>query len=285
MGQNFNTRAVGNDRSPLSHRSPLVHSIIYIPSCLPADCDYTMKLLPLAALLALLGTPVVSFTCPRPVLTTTSHSSSSLLAMAKKSKSGGGKNKGFAKTTEASTSSSSATTTTTTTTEASPPSLSSPKQDDSVTTSTTSTSATMNAGQRALAEMRRQKAQEEDAELRKARELMQIDQQVAETPAAIPEQVAQRMGMRMLPFVGLPLFLGMGAFVGFWYFATYKNMEFQPVLVAGTTIGMLVIGLLVRITWHKCIVCTVQSLCFYLSLCVFVCQLVKLACVCVILMY
>jgi len=52
-----------------------------------------------------------------------------------------------------------------------------------------------------------------------------------------------RMGKRMLPFVGLPLFGGMGAFVAFWYFATYKNLEFQPALVAFTTIAMLAIGL------------------------------------------
>ena len=113
------------------------------------------------------------------------------------------------------------------------------------TATTTSTPEPMNAGQRALAEMRRQKAEEKDAELRRAREILQTDQQVSETPAAIPEKVAQRMGARMLPFVGLPLFGGMGAFVGFWYFATYKNMEFEPIMVAVTTIGLLVAGLLV----------------------------------------
>ena len=112
-------------------------------------------------------------------------------------------------------------------------------------TTTTTTPEPMNAGQRALAEMRRQKAEEKDAELRRAREILQTDQQVSDTPAAIPEKVAQRMGARMLPFVGLPLFGGMGAFVGFWYFATYKNMEFEPIMVAVTTIGLLVAGLLV----------------------------------------
>jgi len=48
----------------------------------------------------------------------------------------------------------------------------------------------------------------------------------------------------MLPFVGVPLFGGMGAFVAFWYFATYKNYEFQPALVAFSTIAILVVGLL-----------------------------------------
>lgn len=80
----------------------------------------------------------------------------------------------------------------------------------------------MNAGQKALAELRRQKAEDKDTELRKVREMLQADQQVQETAAAIPERVAQRMGKRMLPFVGIPLFLGMGTFVGFWYMATYR---------------------------------------------------------------
>jgi len=48
----------------------------------------------------------------------------------------------------------------------------------------------------------------------------------------------------MLPFVGLPLFGGMGVFVAFWYFATYKGLEFQPSLVAYSTIAVLAVGLL-----------------------------------------
>lgn len=103
-----------------------------------------------------------------------------------------------------------------------------------------------NAGQRALTEMRRQRAEEKDAELRKVRDLFQADEQLSEAPAVIPERVAQRMGARMLPLVGLPLFGGMGVFVAFWYLATYKNVEFPPALVAGSTIGILFIGLLVR---------------------------------------
>lgn len=110
---------------------------------------------------------------------------------------------------------------------------------------TSSDPAPLNAGQKALAEMRRQRAEAKDAELRKVRDLLAADEQVQETPAAIPEKVAMRMGQRMLPFVGLPLFLGMGSFVGFWYMATYKNMEFQPAMVATTTVALLVVGLLV----------------------------------------
>lgn len=104
--------------------------------------------------------------------------------------------------------------------------------------------AATNAGQQSLMDMRRIKAEERDSELRKVKELREMDAAVAEAPAAIPERVAMRMGQRMLPFVGLPLFLGCGSFVGFWYFATYKDMEFQPVTVAVTTIGLLVVGLL-----------------------------------------
>lgn len=103
----------------------------------------------------------------------------------------------------------------------------------------------LNQGQVALQEMRRQRAEQRDEELRKVREIKQTDAYLKETPAVIPEKVANRMGRRMLPFVGIPLFGGMGAFVGFWYLATYQNMEFQPSLVAYTTIGILVVGLLV----------------------------------------
>lgn len=102
----------------------------------------------------------------------------------------------------------------------------------------------VNQGQQKLMELRRQKAEQRDAELRKIKELREIDQAVAETPAAIPEKVAMRMGERMIPFVGIPLFLGLGSFVVFWYLATYKDMEFQPVTVAFTSIALLAVGLL-----------------------------------------
>ena len=71
--------------------------------------------------------------------------------------------------------------------------------------SSATTSTTVNAGQRALDEMRRQRAEQKDAELRKVRKMLQADEQLSSTPAAIPGKVAMRMGKRMLPFVGLPL--------------------------------------------------------------------------------
>jgi len=101
----------------------------------------------------------------------------------------------------------------------------------------------MNEGQKELARMRRERAEQRDAELRNLRELRNTDAQVKEQPAAIPEKVANRMGARALPFVGIPIFGGMGAFVLFWYLATYKDLEFEPSLVAATTIGLLVVGL------------------------------------------
>jgi Photosynthesis affected mutant 68 len=116
----------------------------------------------------------------------------------------------------------------------------------------------LNSGQAALEKMRRERAEAKDAELRKVREMLQADEQIrkrpssgddsstATTAAAIPEKVAIRMGKRMIPFVGIPLFLAMGTFVGFWYMATYRGLEFQPVLVAGSTIFLLFVGLLVR---------------------------------------
>lgn len=103
-----------------------------------------------------------------------------------------------------------------------------------------------NAGQRALAQLREEAAQKQRGEIEKIREIRSVDEFIREDPtaAAIPEKVAMRMGRRMLPFVGVPLFGGMAAFVAFWYFATYKNVQFQPALVAFTTIGLLAIGLL-----------------------------------------
>lgn len=62
--------------------------------------------------------------------------------------------------------------------------------------------------------------------------------------AAIPERVAQRMGKRMLPFVGIPLFVSFASFIGFWYLAVYKDIEFQPALVATTSFVFLAVGLL-----------------------------------------
>ena len=105
----------------------------------------------------------------------------------------------------------------------------------------------LNGGQEALARLRRVEAEKRNEELRAMQDLRSVDQSLLENPnaAVIPEKVAQRMGMRMLPFVGLPLFGVMGTFVVFWYLATYKNMEFQPALVAFSTIGVLGVGLLV----------------------------------------
>mmetsp|Transcript_10423 Transcript_10423/g.14727 ORF Transcript_10423/g.14727 Transcript_10423/m.14727 type:complete len:274 (+) Transcript_10423:166-987(+) len=129
-------------------------------------------------------------------------------------------------------------------------------QEEQVSSSATASSAKpastpppvvpMNQGQKALENMRREQAEKRDAELRKVKEIITTDDLVREDAgaAAIPEKVAMRMGKRMLPFVGIPLFGGMGAFVAFWYFATYRDLEFQPALVAVTTIVLLAFGLL-----------------------------------------
>jgi len=95
-----------------------------------------------------------------------------------------------------------------------------------------------------LQEMRRKQVEKKDAKLRKMKVVREMDEAVAEEAPAIPEKVAMRMGQRMIPFVGIPLFLASGSFVVFWYLATYKDIEFQPVSVAATTIGLLVISLI-----------------------------------------
>lgn len=104
----------------------------------------------------------------------------------------------------------------------------------------------INQGQVALEAMRREREEKKDAELRRVKEIRETDKLLQESAgaSAIPEKVAMRMGKRMLPFVGIPLFGSMGAFVAFWYFATYKDMEFQPGAVAVTTTVLLLSGLL-----------------------------------------
>ena len=105
------------------------------------------------------------------------------------------------------------------------------------------------SGSKLLATLRSREAEKRDAELRKLRDLRETDALLAEDAgaAAIPERVAQRMGKRMLPFVGIPLFGSFASFIGFWYMATYKDMEFQPALVATTSFVFLAIGLLVSV--------------------------------------
>jgi hypothetical protein len=106
-----------------------------------------------------------------------------------------------------------------------------------------------NKGSTLLKELRSRQAEERNAQLQKMAQLRATDEALLEDPgaAAIPERVAQRMGKRMLPFVGLPLFGSMASFVGFWYMATYRDMEFQPAIVATVSFVFLAVGLLVSL--------------------------------------
>ena len=104
-----------------------------------------------------------------------------------------------------------------------------------------------NKGSTLLAQLRTRQAEERNAELQKIANLRKTDEALLSDPsaAAIPERVAQRMGKRMLPFVGVPLLGSMASFVGFWYMATYRDMEFQPAVVATVSFVFLAVGLLV----------------------------------------
>ncbi|KAL7473979.1 hypothetical protein ACHAXS_014249 [Conticribra weissflogii] len=131
------------------------------------------------------------------------------------------------------------------------PAKPSQKQQQTPPNATSSESATTadpnaNSGSQLLKDLRTREAEKRNAELQKLRELRQVDKALQEDPgaAAIPEKVAQRMGRRMLPFVGVPLFGSFATFIGFWYLATYRDMEFQPAIVATTTFVFLAIGLL-----------------------------------------
>jgi Photosynthesis affected mutant 68 len=105
--------------------------------------------------------------------------------------------------------------------------------------------ASLNAGQEALAKMRRERAEARNAELRRMQELRETDEQLQQTPAVIPEPVAQRMTQRMIPFVAVPFLGTLGVFGTFWYLATYQNIKFETSMVAASTIAILVISLMV----------------------------------------
>lgn len=103
-----------------------------------------------------------------------------------------------------------------------------------------------NTGSKRLRELRSREAERRDEELKKLRALRETDAALREDAgaAAIPEKVAQRMGKRMIPFVGIPLFGTFASFIGFWYMAVYRDQEFQPALVATTSFVFLAVGLL-----------------------------------------
>jgi len=104
----------------------------------------------------------------------------------------------------------------------------------------------LSGGQKELARLRRAQAEKRNEELESMRKLRSIDSELQSNPSAatIPEKVAQRMTKRMIPFVGLPLFTVLATFVGFWYLATYGDLELQPTVVAYSTIAILIASLL-----------------------------------------
>ena len=75
-----------------------------------------------------------------------------------------------------------------------------------------------NAGQMALERLEAEERKKKDEELRRVREMRDVDQAVKGdvNAAVIPEKVAQRMTKRMLPFVGIPLFGVMGVLGVLW---------------------------------------------------------------------
>ena len=78
-------------------------------------------------------------------------------------------------------------------------------------------------------------------------ELKERDAYVAEKgveAARVPDAVANRMIMRMATFGGVPVFLGIGVFVWFYFQATSEDNVFQPTAVAAATTVPWVLGLL-----------------------------------------
>ena len=116
----------------------------------------------------------------------------------------------------------------------------------SSSSSSSSITTTKTAGQEALDRLRQADMQRRNEEFKSMQQLQEVDQSLKDDPslAVIPEKVAMRMGKRMLPFVGLPLFGSMITFVLFWYLATYKDIAVPTALVAYATIAILVVGLM-----------------------------------------
>jgi hypothetical protein len=114
-----------------------------------------------------------------------------------------------------------------------------------LSTESRSLKAEKNPGQKALENLRRERQAQRDEELRKVRDIRNVDKMLQESPESgvIPEKVATRMGARMLPFVGIPLFGSLITFVGFWYLTTVKNLEIQPTVVGTTTSVLMVLSL------------------------------------------
>jgi len=119
------------------------------------------------------------------------------------------------------------------------------KNTQEIVVSSASTSS-KSAGKEALEKLRQADNQRRNEELKSMQQLQEIDQSLRDDPslAVIPEKVAARMGKRMLPFVGLPLFGSMLTFVLFWYLARYKDFSIPTVLVAYATSAILILGLM-----------------------------------------
>lgn len=100
------------------------------------------------------------------------------------------------------------------------------------TTKDASGTITENTGSQLLRELRSREAEKKDAELRKIIELRETDallQEEGASASAIPERVAQRMGKRMLPFVGIPLFGSFASFIGkyiYKYMICIHNLQY-----------------------------------------------------------
>jgi hypothetical protein len=68
------------------------------------------------------------------------------------------------------------------------------------------------------------------------------------TEGVMPEAVSQRMLGRVVPFAGVPVFGAMLVFVGFWYANTQLELDLPPMIVAYTTIPLLLLSF-AGITW------------------------------------
>jgi len=62
------------------------------------------------------------------------------------------------------------------------------------------------------------------------------------TEGVMPEEVANRMLARILPFAGAPILLAVFVFIGFWYANTIAGLDLPPQIVAYVTQALLLLS-------------------------------------------
>eukprot|EP00636_Phaeomonas_parva_P003999 CAMPEP_0118871748 /NCGR_PEP_ID=MMETSP1163-20130328/14182_1 /TAXON_ID=124430 /ORGANISM="Phaeomonas parva, Strain CCMP2877" /LENGTH=258 /DNA_ID=CAMNT_0006806877 /DNA_START=92 /DNA_END=868 /DNA_ORIENTATION=- len=103
----------------------------------------------------------------------------------------------------------------------------------------------LNAGEQELLKMRQARQAIIDEKEAKINQYVEERAEVRANPRAgvVPDAVSKRMLGRMVPLFGLPFFLGIGVFVGFYFYGQKTGNTMQPSLVAYATQAPFLLGL------------------------------------------